>query len=1720
MIDPSLHANNNSMYNSAFQNFMVAPGSMSGGAQGFMNPAEAAIHQSRYGGGSRGLGSSPYGYMYDNPIVSKFAMANGILSRPTGTNYASTAMHRANVNTLVQDTMTAGAVDGIAAVAGGGIGASAGAALGTAVLPGIGTAVGAMVGGLLGMEAGESMVSPLTDRMDQRTLEKMSVHKSLGGLANNNSPYGGGFGFSRKAAQSVYQNMEGLASEDAAFSTGEMTAMLNEGISNGTISGNTVNELNEKLEKTKDTIKALSQITGNNKIGEINDLIRQMVTVGFDSGAAEGAVQGMSFAARRLGVNQDDHRNETIQRAQTRSMYGGPDAATGIMVSSAMDSYLANSDIFKTLGNKDKVKEGKEGAIDWVEAQFTKKNTPSLAMSGLVSQSTRSLLDDANAREAFAKENESAIREEMRTSGSGRGAATSNLFIALSKEDRNPWLSEGVKTSDKKEKEMGIWEAYREVRYKARELYSDSTARRILAFDQKSIKDATSVTSSEIAPIRGASQLTKTLVDTAQGLDNQGGKFGLADSMTQEIRAVVQQLKTMHADGGIAAVDKLRQNDIIKGEIDLIKQNSTISASVKKSLAWVNKEVVAPATDWATPEEGTSEGLFKRMLNIKNNIFQEVGKNKSTTNENLKLLTERTMDGSLDLGVSAGVDYDRMSYFGNHGSSLPADSLVKGPQKDLENQGTLALGKTNFTGSAVFGADAVLALSTGGAIQSRYKKQISDNAASNLKAFNSGDISADEFRARDKEMRDGMYSGAKGLDKIIRGAKDLTEKELPAYVEKSYNSLTDLQKAQTNPYILGKEILEFRGHQVIASAKEKLGFGDGIATEKTSGQRTMDRLDALNHKDAFKNGSALENLLTSGKTQYDSPVSQKEREWIEDDFGYMVKNPKYVAPVEAKMWTRDENGFMSRNPEYKSAKGDLFGGGSAKEGFYTEDSIVLDSEETNISPDETTSSSRVNRIKAISKKMQIKGKRVTALNLKEKNKGLTEGDLKEREELLAGMGEDHKALAEVSAEVKELDKYKSIVAKGTKEREDWSPSDSRDKVTVKNDEFMFAKKKVLELEGKKVSASELSPKTPSSGETDPGKLTLATKGVSEGKVSTTDVSSKTIAEIGREEVRADRALEKGAYKNVDIENINPLQVGYGTVDTPSNKKIREMQRAEQRVDEALEKGEYGNVDIENISSTQAMHVGDGTVPTPSNAKIRKLQKEEVRINDGLQIGEYSNVDIENIDPFYVGSGTVNTTDNRAFIAEELIKEKGGEALVGRLKTRDSDEASGSIRINNIDGTSTTMGSPAAKKDGVGTKKEQGEATKLQKLRQDKAYLAEIKYIAAGTSPVAAVNALIGTDFNSLNAPQLEETMDYLKSGRANPAIIATQNIQGTPAERNRVATGMAHAVVGGMEQNRDESIISSHSKNNVFDQMYEVKDKNKLREQSAVDPSRANAILGYNALSPEKKRAAFDAAALIGQNRDDGSASATERTLNSANVARPSDSPLSEKEWNDIAKPISTFSAFQKKGKGMDFETFNNEVAGMSGQAGVKGALKSIWKGVDLSSPEKLRAGQALHVINTVPKGKGMAGMTEPELLSKIKNDDGSIKTRKDIKGDLVANAAMDIYDDGKNKIISQHKLPEDVASQMSKGELATHKKNLAKDLDAHKEGFGANSIYSGLMDKIGIGGMDKKDVQSASRGGKQSTASIVGVLRSIESKIEAAISAFVNSKDGKVQKK
>ena len=350
MIDPYIQQTQASMYMNPWQGFTSMPGMMSGGPQGYMGVGSISNMQNQFGGLNSGPASSVYGAMYDNPFTTSFAMQRmNLLARPRGAHFAGFQANADNISMGTGAAITSTTMD----IGGGLVGGSIGAAVGQMLIPIPG--VGAMLGGVVGSSIGSAVGGFAASGYANRAGRQAEVHRSLMGLGNSNSPYGGGFGYSTQDARKVYRGMEDMAINDPYFGVGDIGRILDEGIKSGNIKGtSSVGDIKSKLKNLKETAKSLVEIFGDSDISEIMDTLRRLNGTGLTNSQAIEVSRTMGMAARSMGMKEGDYFNQEMQKAETAKDMGmGTEYSIMRNDANSLLSFKYNKDAAKNFANND-----------------------------------------------------------------------------------------------------------------------------------------------------------------------------------------------------------------------------------------------------------------------------------------------------------------------------------------------------------------------------------------------------------------------------------------------------------------------------------------------------------------------------------------------------------------------------------------------------------------------------------------------------------------------------------------------------------------------------------------------------------------------------------------------------------------------------------------------------------------------------------------------------------------------------------------------------------------------------------------------------------------------------------------------------------------------------------------------------------------------------------------------------------------------------------------------------------------------------------------------------------------------------------------------------------------------------------------------------------------------------------------------------------------------
>lgn len=406
MFDPYAQQSSASMYMNPWQGYTSNSNMMSAGPQGYMGAANSSNMKNQFTGGNTNIGASQFGQMYDNPFTTSFGMMKtNTISRPMGSNFASFNAHADNISMGASASLLSASTEIGSNLAGSAIGAAIGQAM--IPIPVVGGLVGGLVGGAIGGSLGGSVGSAFANRAGKQS----EVHRSLMGLSNNKSPYGGGFGYGRSDTKEIFNSMEDMVAEDPMMGMGEVMQILDKGIKTGSIKGGgSAGDIKNKLKGLKEQAKALVEIFNDSDIGEIMDTLRRLNGTGMSGSQAVEASRNIGITARTLGMKEGDYFNQVSQKAEVKEMQGMQTSATTMNLDVAvMKGYTTNDKAQANFRSKDEFNKALEG-FQVKDANLTSGENAGMMLSmnqmstaAKLTTAEAMAIQEAGGQEAFSK---------------------------------------------------------------------------------------------------------------------------------------------------------------------------------------------------------------------------------------------------------------------------------------------------------------------------------------------------------------------------------------------------------------------------------------------------------------------------------------------------------------------------------------------------------------------------------------------------------------------------------------------------------------------------------------------------------------------------------------------------------------------------------------------------------------------------------------------------------------------------------------------------------------------------------------------------------------------------------------------------------------------------------------------------------------------------------------------------------------------------------------------------------------------------------------------------------------------------------------------------------------------------------------------------------------------------------------------------------------------
>ncbi len=539
-------------------------------------------------------------------------------------------------------------------------------------------------------------------------------------------------------------------------------------------------------------------------------MIRQMVTVGFDSSAVGQVTHGLSFAARRLGQNPDDYRNQALQHAQNTDARGGSGITTTLMSSAYLDSVFANTGLDKTVGGRDGVKQAARGAFEWLDSSINNGNVHNMNSIGISSESQRIFGADAFARKSFAEDNEELI-QGLINKGATPGKARSDAWSLAGKKAHKQYMREGIKDFEESVEEIGLGDTLLGIEFNAVKNYNGPNAKLVQDRNLHVMKELTRVTAGHYAEIKGNRAITEDRMNTINTIQEKGFGFNVNNPMDQRTSAAVAQYNKMRDNGGLDKHDRVEDADSVAGQAKIIRDNETVMAEVLKfgrkgKKTWYGG-IADAVTGYLNPigyavdkvrdtssevDASTGQTALSKLIDGKNQRLRYNDQNQKQLHAQLEILEEGTKDGSIDFSKTGSATYGERRYKGNSASAIKDNKQMPPLVRRLQNQAVADLG----TGSDAPGANAALSMYKSGAMQEDNQNILSREVEKDIDAFQSGKISEKEFRDKTKDRRDATNKEMNAVLKAIESKTPAQEIEkIQTHLTKGIFSSREIDKA-------------------------------------------------------------------------------------------------------------------------------------------------------------------------------------------------------------------------------------------------------------------------------------------------------------------------------------------------------------------------------------------------------------------------------------------------------------------------------------------------------------------------------------------------------------------------------------------------------------------------------------------------------------------------------------------------------------------------------------------------------------------------------------------------------------------------------------------------------------------------------------------------------------------------------------------------------------
>jgi len=889
MQDPMATQTQSSMYLNPWQSMLSHPSMMGTGPQGFVDPSSLSYYQNSYGSNMSNIASSQYGQIHSNAFSNAALLNTGMVAPGAGMNMSMLRQHQANASMNMGHSMTTTGIGLMGGFAGATIGSRFGA-------------IGGVIGGIVGEAAG-SMVGVLAED-GLNTLS--GVHRSMGLLANPDSPYGGGYGHSTSDAKDVYSSIQDMSMDDITFSQQEIGRILNEGIKTGQISGGSTDQIKTKLKELKETAKGLASMFGTNDISEIMDHMRKLGGSGLMAADTKQVAADVAVAARALGVDAQQYGVAYEARSKAKSDMGGHSEQMNLLLDARVDGFMSLGDKTSLLfgGSKDKRAKVSQELYQIEANLFGSSTTSSVLLSEQNTMSKEQIVmsSKAFARESFLNSDRENLTKEASSSGQPLSSVVTSKFEALSEKEKRKFYDIGNK------KVLSKWEdkkgMYEDVVSISPDVFSIRETDAYSSFDAQALKNATQDDSKFV--FSNTDLANKSIHSVFKAIQFGFGKeesigtgnistdvYKLANAMTEDMNGgVAKKAQDIH--------DQMKADREQKS----ILMNTNRAGFIEKIYRKYSNKATDFVVDISTKAmydaefSGTAESDGMSKKEIFSKYSKEISEGKSGLDKRFSL------DSMLTQG---GRSFSALAWMKDK-SATKADTIV--------NSSLAAVG--DYQVVIQESKSQALAQLMAGEYSKDKRNHGSETKMQNLLSVASGKISVDEW-AKNRDIRSSqIQEDAKSFKSTMSRSTTNRHRQLK-------NALTEFDDTHSSGYfnvaVMAKDELFYSGRRVaknkVARVNKKPKY-----TEKVSSY-----LQSINQgsDDDIKTRLEFAKKLESGELK--KSIDEKGFSQVVDDFMSSDANKK----LSGKRHIADK--IKNSNGDIKSLYSDMFKDTAKREKF-------------------------------------------------------------------------------------------------------------------------------------------------------------------------------------------------------------------------------------------------------------------------------------------------------------------------------------------------------------------------------------------------------------------------------------------------------------------------------------------------------------------------------------------------------------------------------------------------------------------------------------------------------------------------------------------------------------------------------------------------------------------------------------------------------------------